>query len=181
MKAAIDVHYHNDDYAVASGVLFSDWQAACSEARISVKIDRIKPYQPGRFFERELPCILALLDAIQPQPELLIIDGFVTLGDEARAGLGTHLYNALGGRIPVIGVAKSSFANSPDSQQVVRGGSQRPLYVTSIGIDHAEAKHLIASMHGQFRVPTLLKLADSECRNGIGELEPQGAAKAESL
>ncbi|MCA9017967.1 MAG: hypothetical protein KDA77_21770, partial [Planctomycetaceae bacterium] len=75
-----------------------------------------------------------------------------------------HLYQQLNEQIPVIGVAKSRFANTPDETRIYRGASQNPLYVTSLGIPLAEAKHKINAMHGEFRIPTLLKRVDQLCR-----------------
>lgn len=167
MNLVVDVHYSHDDYAVASGILFTDWSASTFVKKVSVKIEDIKPYEPGSFFERELPCILSLLDEISPKPDLVIVDGYVTLGAEGRKGLGAHLYQALGENTPIIGVAKNSFAGTPSDQKIYRGESEKPLYVTSIGVDQKEAKQLVQSMHGDFRIPTLLKMVDSECRSGI--------------
>lgn len=167
MKLVVDVHYNNDDYAVASGILFFKWEPSSFEKKISVRIDEIKPYKPGSFFERELPCILALLSEIDNALEVIVVDGFVTLGAEKRDGLGAHLYRALDGKTPVIGVAKNSFAGTSDDCKVFRGDSKKPLYVTSVGIAHSDAKRYIQSMHGEFRVPTLLKLVDSECRSEL--------------
>lgn len=167
MYLVIDVHYFNDDYAVASGILFVDWGSSDFVKKVSIKVEDIKPYEPGSFYERELPCILSLLNEISPKPDLVIIDGYVTLGAEGRKGLGAHLYHALGEEIPIIGVAKNSFAGTPDDKKIYRGESEKPLYVTSIGIDQNEAKRLIQSMQGDFRIPTLLKMVDSECRSGI--------------
>jgi deoxyinosine 3'endonuclease (endonuclease V) len=77
-----------------------------------------------------------------------------------RPGLGAYLSSAIG--VPVIGVAKTQFV-SANAIRVVRA-STRPLYVTGVGIDPAEAASHIASMHGPYRLPTLLKLVDSRAR-----------------
>ena len=167
MKLVIDVHYSQNEYAVASGMLFSEWDSPSYENKLSVKIADIEPYQPGSFFKRELPCILALLKEIKENYEVIVIDGYVTLGEDEREGLGTHLYNSLSKKVPIIGVAKNSFAGTPEECKVLRGSSKNPLYVTSIGISRSEAKSYIQKMHGEYRVPTLLKLVDSECRNEI--------------
>lgn len=79
------------------------------------------------------------------------------IGD--RPGLGRHLFEILGHRIPVIGVAKSRFADAPGIE-ILRGGSRRPLYVTSAGIDPRGASEKIRTMHGSHRIPTLLKRVD---------------------
>ncbi len=167
MKLVIDVHYKNDDFAVASGVLFTVWESPSLERKLSVRINEIKPYKPGSFFERELPCILSLLDELNEELDLIVIDGYVTLGSEKRDGLGAHLYREIGKKTPVIGVAKNSFSGTPDECKIYRGISKNPLFVTSIGIEQSDAKKYIESMHGEHRVPTLLKMVDSECRNEI--------------
>jgi deoxyribonuclease V len=74
------------------------------------------------------------------------------------------MFYALGRNTLVIGVAKTAFKASKSESEVFRGESEKPLYVTAIGIKDQVAKSHISSMHGKYRIPTLLKLADSECR-----------------
>ena len=81
--------------------------------------------------------------------------------------LGQYLYDVLDQKIPVIGLAKCSFASISDDYSVLRGDSKKPLYVTSVGIDQALAMKYIAEMHGDFRIPDLLKKADQACRGII--------------
>lgn len=126
----------------------------------------IEPYEPGSFYKRELPCILAILQKISEDIEVIVIDGYVTLGEKEKPGLGTHLFNHLEGEIPIIGVAKNRFTNTPDQCALLRGASKKPLFITCLGIDLVDAKQCIQNMHGQHRIPTLLKLVDSECRQG---------------
>ena len=45
--------------------------------------------------------------------------------------------------------------------EVLRGESKKPLYITAKGIDLHKAAEFIQKMHGDFRIPTLLKLVDS--------------------
>jgi len=66
----------------------------------------------------------------------------------------------------VIGVAKTAFADNDVALPLLRGDSQKPLYVTSVGIDGAEARQAVARMHGEHRVPTLLRWVDQACRQG---------------
>ena len=100
------------------------------------------------------------------QPSVIIVDGYVWL-DENQIGLGGHLYNDLGGNVAVIGVAKTKFKTHSKIKEVYRGASQTPLFVSAIGIDLDEAAQNIENMHGQFRLPTLLKRADQLCRGII--------------
>lgn len=160
---ATDVHY-SADAATAAGVVFEQWGDAKPLKTNVVKLDEVRPYQPGRFFERELPCLLALLDEIRPRPDMIIIDGFVTLGTEEKDGLGAHLYRALNASTPVIGVAKTPFRDTPAQTALLRGNSNVPLFVTSMGIPQELAKQNIQTMHGPYRIPTLLRAVDQLSR-----------------
>lgn len=167
LKLVIDVHYHGDDFAVASGILFKRWESDVIERTVDVKIDEIAAYESGSFYKRELPCIQALLNSVEEDITTIIIDGFVVLGEEERDGLGGHLYRAIDGAVPVIGVAKNSFKGTSEKTQVLRGESQNPLYVTAVGVALDEAKACISAMHGKYRVPTLLKQVDTQCREAL--------------
>jgi deoxyinosine 3'endonuclease (endonuclease V) len=97
---------------------------------------------------------------------LIIIDGYVFLDDNQKAGLGYHLYKSLEDDIPVIGVAKTAFKdNKALVAEVYRGISRKPLFVTSIGIELKDAAENIRNMHGGFRMPGLLKLLDTHTKN----------------
>jgi deoxyribonuclease V len=164
MNLAVDVHYLGDELAVAAGVAFADWRSDRIARTQVVRIRKVRPYSPGNFFERELPCLLAVIDQFGELPDTIVIDGYVTLGEDDRDGLGAHLYVALERQVSVIGVAKSRFAGTPVDREVFRGESARPLYVTSRRIALEAAKQLILGMHGAHRVPTLLAAADQACR-----------------
>ncbi len=172
MILATDVHY-NDKGAVAAGVLFRNWQDARSEQVVIAEVAEVAEYVPGEFYQRELPCLLALLGKLKQEPICIVVDGFVFLDGHQAPGLGKHLYDALDGRVPVVGVAKSVFKDSPPETEVLRGESKHPLYVTSAGMPMEEAKALISGMHGKFRLPTLLKQADQACRKNRGTTQAQ--------
>ena len=105
-------------------------------------------------------------------PDVIVIDGYVYLGDPSHPGLGQHLYDALQGRAAVVGVAKTRFKGTPDNCEILRGGSNRTLFVTSVGIALEIAKRDIQAMYGRHRLPDLLKLADRECRGRQAEPAP---------
>lgn len=162
MFVAVDVFYAKSS-AVAAAVLFADWDSESPLAELHEQFDNIEPYTPGSFYKRELPCLLKLLGQIEERPEAIIVDAHVWLGPD-RPGLGAHLYSALGEKIPVIGVAKRPFGREASPQKVYRGRSERPLYVTAVGMDPETAARNIAAMSGPHRIPTLLKRADRLCR-----------------
>jgi len=165
MIAALDVHYLNDD-ATTACVCFDDWVETVSTQDFVELTHNVAPYEPGKFYKRELPCIVSLLTKHNLRPDVIVVDGYVWL-DENKFGLGGHLYNKLGGIIPVIGVAKSRFTIHSKVNEVYRGNSQNPLYITAIGVDLDKAARNIENMAGQFREPTLLKRADQLCRGII--------------
>ncbi len=129
-------------------------------ATYSVTILKVEEYVPGEFYKRELPCIQAVLAQLPSTPDTLVIDGYVWLDDQGKKGLGARLYDALDAQIPVIGVAKTSFATATSAIELHRGGSSRPLYVTAIGLEVNDAVSAVARMHGAHRIPTMLNLVD---------------------
>lgn len=157
MLVAVDVDYGDTRTRVAL-VAFAAWtDAAPAHELVEVHDGVPAEYRPGHFFERELPHLLAILETFSRPIDVVIIDGYVTLGD--RDGLGMHLHRAIGK--PVVGVAKTKFVSAA-AAEVVRGTSAKPLYVTEIGVPDAAAR--VASMHGEYRIPTLIKRADSLAR-----------------
>lgn len=161
MKLAVDVQYH-DTYAIAAGIGFLDWGDSVASYADVVSAPVAADYEPGSFYKRELPPILALLATLPGPPEIVIVDAYCDLGPD-RAGLGRRLHEATG--IPVIGVAKTAFAGAP-AAELCRGGSTRRLYVTAAGLSLQDAVAHIDTMHGNARLPTLLKAADRLARAG---------------
>jgi deoxyribonuclease V len=92
----------------------------------------------------------------------IVVDGYFWL-EEGHQGLGYKLYEALEKKIPVVGVAKT-FYKDAKAVQICRGDSKTPLYVTAEGMPVNDAAAAVAGMHGDYRLPTLLKLVDQTCR-----------------
>ncbi|MEJ2117125.1 MAG: endonuclease V [Alphaproteobacteria bacterium] len=177
MIAAIDVAY-NDNNATAACVVFERWPDAAPAFETTCEIANVAPYEPGQFYRRELPCILAVLNILEQRPDIIVIDGYVWLSDEQEPGLGGHLYAELEKRAAVIGVAKTRFSRAQAVAEICRGKSQTPLYITAAGLPLAEAASCIQNMHGGFRIPTLIRRADQLCRGTIHVQEtPRKIAK----
>jgi deoxyribonuclease V len=165
MISAFDVHYINDT-ATTACVCFDSWTDSTSRQDFIEITRNAAPYEPGNFYKRELPCIVSLLEKHNLRPVSIVIDGYVWL-DEKQIGLGGHLFNKLGGKTQIVGVAKTKFKTHPKVKEIFRGKSQTSLYITAIGIDLDQAAQNIENMDGQFRLPTLLKRADQLCRGII--------------
>jgi exodeoxyribonuclease-5/deoxyribonuclease V len=168
MILAFDSYYF-DNKAKTVCVAFEDW---CSDKPYKIydeTIEHTEDYQSGEFYKRELPCIISLLNKIDIQSiDIIIVDGFVFLDDDGKLGLGGYLYQTLQQKIPVIGVAKNNFATIVHCKQaLLRGESMKPLYITAIGVDVQEATQKIKSMHGEFRIPTLLKMLDGHTKEKL--------------
>ncbi len=163
MILAVDVDYR-DSCAYAAGLSFDAWNDSIEKASFVSRLDYVNEYVPGQFYQRELPALLALIAEHKLDPEYIVIDGFVFLDAECRPGLGKYLYDALNQKPVIIGVAKRPFKGIPATCEVYRGSSSRPLYVTSVGVTLDQAKLFIQSMHGDYRIPDLLKKVDQICR-----------------
>ncbi len=161
MIAAFDVHYGKDRTASAAAVIFKDYSDAAPVDTVTRMVHGTADYIPGSFYKRELPCLLELIKCIKFPLTEAIVDGYVML--DSRPGLGQHLYMELGGRTPIIGVAKNRYPGT-EAVEVLRGDSRMPLFVTSAGITAVEAAERIKRMQGRYRFPTLLKLADRLAR-----------------
>ncbi len=166
MIFAVDAHY-GDEVAAVACVVFDSWEDPEPRAEYAEIVERVAPYVPGEFWRRELPCIMAILGYIDSHPDILLIDGYVWLDQSGRQGLGSHVYCALDGATSVVGIAKTAFKTTAQCHEVLRGTSCRPLYVSSQGIPNTEAARGVASMHGEFRIPTLLRRVDQLCRKKL--------------
>lgn len=168
MNLVFDTFYFNENKANTICLAFENWDAIAPDFEFSEIKSGISEYIPGEFYKRELPCILSLLDQIKKQINdisCIIIDGFVFLDDEYKPGLGKHLFDSLNREIPVIGVAKTNFATVEKlKSELYRGESKTPLYISSVGIEMEDALNLVKNMHGNYRIPTLLKKVDTMTR-----------------
>jgi deoxyribonuclease V len=163
MIAVLDVHYNEArSQGHSAALLVENWEDAVPAAEYTADIEGVLPYVPGQFFQRELPCLVAVMEKIREPVRIVVIDGLVDLG--TRPGLGRILWDHFAGEKPVIGVAKSRFDGST-ATEVLRGGSKSPLFVTAAGIDPSEAASFIQRMHGPYRVPALLTRVDQLARN----------------
>lgn len=173
MIAAVDACY-GPDATAAAGITFRTWRDTEPVSEVVRILNAAVDYEPGQFWRRELPCVLSVINDLDAAPSIVVVDGYVWLDDSKRKGLGAHLFEALQGRIPVIGVAKTPFGRSKHAQCVFRGHSHKPLYVTVEGLPSPEAAAAIASMYGEHRIPALLKRVDQLCRSSLERLHSRG-------
>jgi deoxyribonuclease V len=172
--ACVDVDYRATA-AVAACLVFGDWTSAAAREEVVASTALAGEYRPGAFYLRELPPLLAVLGRVGSPLAAIVVDGYAWLGMD-HPGLGARLHEALGARVPIVGVAKTAYggggggapipADHPHRAiAVTRGGSARPLFVTAAGMDVRDAAARVAAMHGAHRLPTLLKAVDRLARS----------------
>lgn len=164
----LDVHYQpcaDGTDAHVAGIRFCGVQTHTTLNEYRLTISNVAPYQSGQFYQREMPCLLALLAQIHDPFDVIIIDGYVYLDGWQKAGLGKHLYDHLPTPTPIIGIAKNRFYEIDESFAVHRGTSKHPLYVTSIGIDNAQ--NFVKTLCGSHRLPNIVSQVDRLSRNAV--------------
>lgn len=159
----LDVAYDDENASAKAAAVCADAFVAGSGVDAVVDVKGVAAYEPGAFYRRELPCLLAALAQLRLGPDhVLVVDGYVVLDDAGRKGLGMHLHEATGRA--VVGVAKTRFKGSDFARAVVRGSARRPLYVTAVGVDVDEAAAAVGAMAGKDRLPVLVVRADHLAR-----------------
>ena len=162
MIAILDVQYE-DNRAHGGMVLIQNWTDAKPAQTASSTFDRCAEYEPGQFFKRELPVLTDLLQQSSHPIGTVVIDAYVDLAPNTP-GLGQYLFRQLDEKVTVVGVAKSRYRDDQHSRKVTRGKSVRPVFVTVAGAELEDAANWIEAMHGKFRIPDMLKLADTIAR-----------------
>jgi len=165
MIACFDVQYElNCGHAAA--ITFAEWTDTSSVDQYSLAVPGVGEYRPGSFYQRELKPICEIIKLIQSPVKYFVIDAYCHLSASLDPGLGSYLLQTLPEDSVVIGVAKNRFRDTTHAVELFRGGSDRPLFITSIGIGYQQAASFIKSMSGDHRIPTLLKTVDRICRSG---------------
>jgi deoxyribonuclease V len=78
-------------------------------------------------------------------------------------------------RVPVIGVAKTKYIGAEDVQEIRRGKSKQPLYISAVGLSALQAAEHVCSMRGPYRIPTMLKRVDLLSRGESANAQPEAS------
>ncbi len=194
----VDVAYDDErDVVVAAAVVLD--AATLDVVAEATAVGRISfPYVPGLLAFREIPTVLAALDALPREPGTVVCDGY-GLAHPRRFGLASHLGVLTG--LPTIGVAKNPFTFTHDEPAPARGSSAplmagdeevgralrtrdavKPVFVSvghRMSLDNACA-HTLA-LTPEYRLPETTRRADSLCRQALKEAtapRPELAARA---
>ncbi|MEU2394912.1 endonuclease V [Streptomyces sp. NPDC007369] len=187
LVAGVDVAYDDERDLVAAAAVVLD-AATLDVVEERTAVGRVSfPYVPGLLAFRELPTVLAALDALTAAPDLVVCDGY-GLAHPRGFGLACHLGVVTG--LPSMGVAKNPFTFTYEEPGARRGDAAallaadgdvvgralrtqdgvKPVYVSvghRISLDNACAHALALSP--RFRIPETTRHADSLCRRALRE------------
>lgn len=184
MIIAFDTYYY-EGYSYTVGGVFESWSSSDVSYYVTSKRECIDAeYKSGELYKRELPCIMQCLSMVNlDNIDTIIVDGFVWLsedGKELTKGLGARLDDAIQQLYcsikSIIGIAKNPYhVKIPNCIEVKHGlESEKPLYVTCNNADYVNHyATLVSRMHGDYRIPTILKLVDTKTREFKNKIEKE--------
>ncbi|TPQ16418.1 endonuclease V [Streptomyces sporangiiformans] len=180
----VDVAYDDERNVVVAAAVVLD-AATLDVVAESTAVGQVSfPYVPGLLAFREVPAVLAALDALPCEPGLVVCDGY-GLAHPRRFGLASHLGVLTG--LPTIGVAKNPFTFAYEEPGAPRGSSSpllageeevgralrtqkgiKPVFVSvghRVTLDNACAHTLLLAP--RFRLPETTRHADALCRRAL--------------
>ncbi|MER6123370.1 endonuclease V [Streptomyces sp. NPDC001795] len=182
----VDVAYDDDRGVVAAAAVVLDAATLAVVAEATAVGEVSFPYVPGLLAFREIPTVLAALDALSHDPGLVVCDGY-GLAHPRRFGLASHLGVLTG--LPTIGVAKNPFTFTYEEPGVPRGSTSpllagadevgravrtqagiKPVFVSvghRVSLDNA-CEHTLA-LAPKYRIPESTRRADALCRQALRE------------
>ncbi|WP_320782966.1 endonuclease V [Streptomyces sp. CRN 30] len=184
----VDVAYDDARDLVAAAAVVLD-AATLDTVAEATAVGRISfPYVPGLLAFREIPTVLAALEALPCAPGLVVCDGY-GLAHPRRFGLAGHLGVLTG--LPTIGVAKNPFTFTHDDPAPARGSTSPLLAGTEevgralrtrdgvkpvfVSVGHRTAlgnacAHTLA-LTPRYRLPESTRRADALCRRALAEVQ----------
>ncbi|MET7848790.1 endonuclease V [Streptomyces avermitilis] len=182
----VDVAYDDERDVVVAAAVVLDAATLDVVAEATAVGEVSFPYVPGLLAFREIPTVLAALDALLCPPGLIVCDGY-GVAHPRRFGLASHLGVLTG--LPTIGVAKNPFIFSYEAPGAPRGSAApllagadevgralrtqpgvKPVFVSvghRVDLGHACA-HTLA-LTPKYRIPETTRRADSLCRRALKE------------
>ncbi|MFF5002733.1 endonuclease V [Streptomyces phaeochromogenes] len=180
----VDVAYDDERDVVVAAAVVLDASTLDVVAEATAVGQVPFPYVPGLLAFREIPAVLAALEALPCAPGLVVCDGY-GLAHPRRFGLASHLGVLTG--LPTIGVAKNPFTFTYDEPGAPRGSASpllageeevgralrtqagvKPVFVSvghRVTLDTACAHTL--HLAPRFRQPETTRRADALCRRAL--------------
>lgn len=178
MILLLDVHYDEvNNSAHIAGIITDDW---ISDKIISIyEIDKNGidcAYIPGQFYKREMPCLIELWNSLSEYDksniDTIIVDGFYDIWNGSK-GLGHHFKDWLtanGYNKEVVGIAKNPCRETNKftlpvyrTEESKTSKCRSALWVNGSKMEN-DYQSKVLSMHGKYRIPTLIKAVDKLSR-----------------
>ncbi|GAA0343463.1 endonuclease V [Streptomyces turgidiscabies] len=182
----VDVAYDDERDLVVAAAVVLDAASLDVVAEATTAGHVPFPYVPGLLAFREIPAVLAALEALPVPPGIVVCDGY-GVAHPRRFGLASHL--GVLTRLPTIGVAKNPFAFTYEEPGGRRGSASpllagteevgralrtrdavKPVFVSvghRVSLDTACA-HTLA-LTPEYRLPETTRRADALCRRALKE------------
>ncbi|MEV0557145.1 endonuclease V [Streptomyces sp. NPDC050597] len=180
----VDVAYDDERDVVVAAAVVLDASTLDVVAEATAVGQVPFPYVPGLLAFREIPAVVAALEALPCAPGLVVCDGY-GLAHPRRFGLASHLGVLTG--LPTIGVAKNPFTFTYEEPGAPRGSASpllageeevgralrtqagvKPVFVSvghRVTLDTACAHTL--HLAPRFRQPETTRHADALCRRAL--------------
>ncbi|WP_055614703.1 endonuclease V [Streptomyces phaeochromogenes] len=180
----VDVAYDDERDVVVAAAVVLDASTLDVVAEATAVGQVPFPYVPGLLAFREIPAVLAALEALPCAPGLVVCDGY-GLAHPRRFGLASHLGVLTG--LPTVGVAKNPFTFTYEEPGAPRGSASpllageeevgralrtqpgvKPVFVSvghRVTLDTACAHTL--HLAPRFRQPETTRHADALCRRAL--------------
>lgn len=184
LVTGVDVAYDDERGVVAAAAVVLDAATLAVVAEATAVGEVSFPYVPGLLAFREIPTVLAALEALHREPGLVVCDGY-GLAHPRRFGLASHLGVLTG--LPTIGVAKNPFVFTYAEPAAERGSATpllagaedvgralrtrtgvKPVFVSvghRVSLEGACA-HTLA-LTPEYRLPESTRRADALCRQAL--------------
>lgn len=182
MIVAFDTYYYNG-FSYTVGGVFKSWgDKEVSYYATSIRTCIDAEYKPGELYKRELPAIMQCLATLNIDTiDTIIVDGFVWLSEDGKTlikGLGARLqdaiYNKYNTKKTIVGIAKNRYhVKIPECVDLERGlVTAKPIFITcseSCLTEHYASQ--VKVMHGDYRIPSIIKAVDSKTRELMSKHE----------
>lgn len=175
--AGVDVAYAKDSDELVAGAVVIDLESLDVVDQAVVAQQAAYPYVPGLFSFREAPPILAVLERLSIEPDLIACDGH-GYAHPQRFGLASHI--GLLCEIPTIGCAKTHLIGTHDPVGPHRGDQTplrdrdetigavlrtqtniKPVFVSPGHLtDFEQSYELILQLAPEFRLPETTRQSD---------------------
>lgn len=184
--AGVDAGFEDEDKTTRAAVVVLSFPDLSPVDEVLVRRPTTFPYVPGLLSFREVPAVLAALDQLKIDPDIILCDG-QGIAHPRRFGIACHLGVIC--RLPTIGVAKSRLVGIHGEVPPQKGAwvpltdreeqigavlrsrvNTKPLYISpGHWVTLERAIDLVLQCTPKYRLPETTRYADRLASSGKGE------------